>query len=450
MKKSILILSVLLIVAVLFSLSACGPSEPTIDKLNEVMNNLESYEMNGVMTGRFKVQGIEIVISGEELLISSKSGENSPYYYSESTSTVSLADGSNAETLTSLVGYYEGDVYISKSGDGRKHKLYSAMSADDFSEYMDKGSTDLHDFESCVIETADDGSITFALSQYDKEKNEKMLRESGFDQFSEDLKISDILLTIVTDPELFAKEVTLSFAFEIEEGEEFQPEIKAVYTYSNHNSATPITDKFDKDSFEEVSDIRLLDTFEEGIEDIANSENGKLELDITTTTIVSSRITTTTEKDLIEYGVKDGKYWYEVIADVNKSLYVINYEDGSQKTITGGSNTSEEKTDEQAKEFIKGLVNSARFDKDYVSEINDKGDGVYSVKCRTVNSALYQPIYSSVGGTYSSGDLELTFTVIDGKITEISAEAYTGGTARVGNSTYNITVIIESTLKVVS
>ena len=152
------------------------------------------------------------------------------------------------------------------------------------------------------------------------------------------------------------------------------------------------------------------------IEDIEELENGSFVLDLTQTISTSYSKNSYTERDTVTYGKKDGKYFYDAKASADNAKYDISYANGKQTVTVSGQTQTVDQSEKEAKAFVNGLINSAKYSPDKIINITQKEDGVYTIIC-TPDSSLYKPAYSYLTNATQS----ITFTIQDGKITKISS-----------------------------
>jgi hypothetical protein len=126
---------------------------------------------------------------------------------------------------------------------------------------------------------------------------------------------------------------------------------------------------------------------------------------------------------------------------VDKDKYNITYSDGTQTTKVGTKTTTKAQTEEEAKEFITGLIGSTKYSQIYVIGVTTDSNGTYLLNC-TPNPELYAAALASMGATYSSGTQSMEITIKDNNITSIKCNATIKGKVQ----SINVTLDIDITL----
>ena len=236
-------------------------------------------------------------------------------------------------------------------------------------------------------------------------------------------------ITIHVNSDFTVKDMEIKIIFENEStGSSFFMKAQ----YSKYNEATVVTDEpLNTSDYKEVADCRLLTEIEDMLEDIEELENGSFALDLEQTlkTQSPSYQSTSSERDVVTFGKKDGKYFYSITATYDNGKIEISYENGKQTVTMSGVTETVAQTEKEAKAFISGLINTAQYESMRVSDITVSEDGSYTLVCRQPNENLYQPVFSSFGALKPTATQTIIITVKDGKITKIentlSARSYT-------------------------
>ena len=137
------------------------------------------------------------------------------------------------------------------------------------------------------------------------------------------------------------------------------------------------------EDYTEFLDCRLLTEFEDMIEALEEKKDGSftlnLEQKMSGFKLGSSQ--TYTEKDTVAYGEKNGSYFYDITANASGEIVEISYADGKQTIVISGTEQSVDQTEDEAKAYINGLINNAKYSANAVGTITKKADGVYEIQC---------------------------------------------------------------------
>jgi hypothetical protein len=144
--------------------------------------------------------------------------------------------------------------------------------------------------------------------------------------------------------------------------------------------------------------------------------------------------------------VGDNGYFYEIKAEINNTKYTISYQNGKQTVKGDGTNKSEKQTEEEAKDFIRGLINTANYHADYVTNITEVRDGVYEIVSDKPESTPYKNFFVNMGGTFTKATQTITITVENGRITKMEGTVKADGNIPSGYNNYGVGLTIESTV----
>lgn len=422
MKKFFVLLIAVLLCAL--ALTSCGDPKTTtelMDKIDEKMESLKSYQSDVTANLSTDIYGYHCVagFTGKQITIYGASDKF--YYYTVMEGTTEMKDTEKNEVVESvkskeIEAFHEGKMFVSSEQGDSVQKLYSPLTKDEYIAYLEKQESTLDiDYEACVNKSFtknEDKTWTLTYSGYTKKAIENVVETFNANELFEE-EIVDMEITIHANADFTVKNMELKMIFE---NESTTSTFSMTAEYSKYNEATPIVDTLDVSQYKKVADCRLLTDLTDMIEDLEELENGSFVLDLTQTLSTSSSKSTYTERDTVTYGKKDGKYFYDAKASADNAKYDISYANGKQTVTVSGQTQTVDQSEKEAKAFINGLINSAKYSPDKIINITQKEDGVYTIIC-TPDSSLYKPAYSYLTNATQS----ITFTIQDGKITKISS-----------------------------
>lgn len=456
MKKVLMFLCVLMCAVMMITLSACQnePAEnPTGDNVKETekqpeetkdeekpaeptsadelwalvdgnMENADSYEANITMDmvmymGGFKIDskatGFEIFSEGDDY-----------YYYRFLTTDMECDELSLEETQKELVAFNEGTAFISKIAGDKAQNLCSKMTADEFKEYED-GSIDQEfiakDYTESEFLKNDDGTWSLSFSGYTKKAINGFLKDMGIESDILGADIVDVKISLIADSDYYAKELTLEYIFDVEETDTAVPMLKETMMYSKFNAAERTTTGIELDEYTEVADIRVLKDVEEQIDEFCNLPEAAFTFDMKQESKLDGQtVSTITEKDNISFGKKNGSYVY--VADIiyNGQKMNVSYRNGVQTIEINGESQNVPQSEEEAFDYILGVVNSANYDADSISNIVKMSEGVYKLTVEEPDLSAYEAALTGEGMTFKSGTQEIIVTFADGKLKKLESE----------------------------
>lgn len=433
MKKLKFVLTIITVLTFLLALSSCEkPDNRTVaEKIDDAMNQLESYTVSGTIDMTVYVQKQKISASGKSKDILSNLSSDDCYVYSKTNLTYVISE-KTATFYDELKAYHNGNAFLYTEEDGKGHGVYSPLSREDFLKYYQGEFTAAEDIDifNCSHQTYtenENGSTYILLSGYSDEFIDDYLGKMGIVDGMIDDKIADIEITIKVNSKFCVTQMSMHFVFEDDEDAATAPAIDVKMFFSDYNCAAIETDELNVENYNEILDIRLVDEFDDMISDLEESENNSFTL----TTSQKVRGQTSSEKDEISYGIEDGKYFYNARAELTKYTCDIAYRDGQQTTtITIYSNSgvldtdtnTVEQSELEAKAFINQFINSTGYDARYVEGIEKTDDGRYKVSLLPVDESSYRALAQSLRGSYQSSTHAIYFTVEDGKILKMDGE----------------------------
>ena len=394
-------------------------------KIDAKMESLKSYQSDLTVEIKTKIQGMNCEATMTGLMI-----ELEDYYYEMMEGTTVIKMGSLLGTditmkTKELEAFYNGRMFVWKEQDDVTQKVYSSLTAAEYKEYSEKQEDDLDiDYNECVnsnFEQNEDKSWTLTYSGYTKKVINKMVKAFGEDLFEEE--IVDMEITIHANEDFTAKDIEIKMIFEDTATSSW---FTMFMQYSKYDEATAITDTLNLAEYQEIADCRLLKEFEDMFEDLEDAENVSftlnLEQKMTAEYLNFEQIYN--ETDNVTYGKKEGKYFYNATASYDDGEMKIVYENGNQTVTVDGEPFTVPQTEQEAKEFVGGLINAAQYESIRVSHIEKIGDGVYAITYGKPDDALYGELFESLN--IHSLDIvpshTIVITVQDGKLVKVESE----------------------------
>ena len=440
MKIKILSLILSLILAMMLVFMSCSneeesSSEPPKDpetpeelweRTEEEMDALDSYKASVTAEIKMAISGIHVdgKITGTLISIDH---ESSPYFYEETVTELKNEVFGINQKMTGIEAYRNGIRFL-KYDDGKTvNKLCAEFDKVDFEKYLEKkvGKGALNPTECVYLDFSknEDGTWTLTGSGFPKKAINNFVSDK-FDDLGSEVEDIEITLTMNEDFLLIKEEFSLVF----EDEDSKIPSVLYVCDYSEFNDAERIIETINPDEYIKIDSdgFKILDSLEEQIEEHQNSKNGKLDLlAYQEVSITGGSKNTSVERDQITYGVKNGSYFYEILADVNGTELKMVYEDGEVTTTPSGLVPSQKISDEEAKQNIADLINSANFLKPFATSVTKNEDGTWTIVQKVVDGDKYENMVKSIAQGYThrydGATQKITLTLDGDKITEIKS-----------------------------
>ncbi len=400
-------------------------AEELFEYINESMNSLESYEMDGVIKFSGSVAGIQMEMSGTNESIEYGIGQD--YYYSYSKTSLTVEANDTTEKQIQQTIYEDGIIYLLNSVNGIENKICSEMSIEELNEYK-SGDISLNDADllACVTKEMlknEDGTWKLTLSGYTNKVLDKFVEGMNFDNDLIDIEFVDMTVDIVADSEYKVLSMSIDFDAKYKNNTTSTPEFACNIEYSNHNEVDGYCALVGKSEYAKCASLMSIKDVGHMLDERMNEAEGNFNL-ITTQKLVhgGSLIGETEEHDLVRFQNKNGTYTYDIKATANGITLDIKYSGINQIVEQNGQVVaSTYQSQDIAKQYIDLLINSARFSENRISWINIPEQGKIVFKTRNADESLYKPLFASMGmANYKpSTEQEITFTIIDGKITKI-------------------------------
>lgn len=217
--------------------------------------------------------------------------------------------------------------------------------------------------------------------------------------------------------------------------------------YSNYNAVTLITDQLNPEEYTEIEDCTLIYELEDMIKDLEEKNNGSFTLDMQQTISIPllNQTQVYAEKDTVTYGEKNGSYFYHIYAGTASGDIDISYANGNQTICVSDQEQIVAQTENAAREYINGLINTAKYAAKYVSLVTKKSEGVYEIQCYQPESSAYDAIFEAYSGKTKSIVQTITITVENGNIVKIENHTLAKGYASTGYQQIAMEIEVTST-----
>jgi len=461
MKKRIFTFAVcgMLLCACLFTLSSCfgkadlpKSGEELWERTNSEMNKVDSYETGITMDVTYYYGGYELKVSGEGVGIVIGEQEGSLYYFSENKISASDAEGSYSEEQTAKDVYLDGKYYIHRSGKNYTQRIYSEMTREEVDDYHSGPDKDVGYGKATVKEFTrnDDSTFTLTLSSFPADRMDAMLRYLGIspDIFSH--KVIDVKVTMDIGEDYLARRIEAKLVFEQVIDSDEAPSATVIQTYSKFNEATRRETPSDLGEYTRVDSIKVLQEIDDMLSRIERSKDGKFTLTSDQEVDIGGNKATMTEKDIVEYGVGENGYFYDIDTSISMNGEKISYDEqysgGKVVSKTNGETVTEDCTEEEARYLVYSLINAMRFNSIYVTGVEKLSESEYRIVCDRAEPSEYEAFFEGMGGKLGTASQSMTFTFKDGAISQVSAKIIANGTASDGSMSYITTLRLDVTV----
>lgn len=459
MKKISIFVCVLLVGVMLLtscdSLSRLFARDPeTVEELweriDESMEEQGAYAFSLEMKMTMVMEGYEIKTTASGSIIEDR-GEDY-YYYSETNMKMECKELELKQSQKQISAYLDGKAFEILDTDSFERKVYSEMTPEEYAAYQsigkDEGEDDELDLTDCTkseFVKNEDESWTLTYSGYTKKALQQVTEEFGAG--NQDLlgaEILDMKLTVNADADFCVTDLVMVFEFDVEQGEQPAPALEICMKVEELGEITRKTDKLDVSKCTKIDDLALLVQIEQMIKDRYEAEEGSFHYETSQTVKVMGQTESYSESDDVTYGVTNGKFHYELTTKLDGAATTITYQDGKQTVVYAGETYTEEQSEEDAKAFIRDMINDASvgYSADCVTEVKSLGDGVYEIKQGIADPTAFEQTLEAMGAEYKSAKQTVLATVKDGALISIENVLDIKGSLRSGNSTFEIGLYI--------
>lgn len=451
MKKTMRILSLLLVLVSIFALSSCSTRSDEkktealelMENINEKMGSFDSFQISLTMDVVYFVDGkaVNAYSEGNQITAGIVSGNFQTYTKTET--EISSENLEENQKITSKEGYYNGNYFLTTKGDYYNQKIYSPLTTQEAFEFvLDGGITFSGYFDCKNIETSidDNGGHRVTSSGYSKEAIDLVCDHYGIDKLLFEKDIVDVQTVIITDSSYCVSEVSLDFVFEGAEKEDNGYKLKIVEKYSAFNEAHIYAAMVNLSNHVEVYDIRILKAIDDMMDDLYNRSSGSFELSSTETEEGIGQTYTNEKFYDVVYGENESGYHYTL---TDKNGITTQYKDGYE-TELGEAGFADAftmpMTETEAKNKINSFINSGGFSVAGVTDIKKISDGVYEISCQ--NNLMYDRV--NQGWELRKVIQTITFTVENNKIIKIESNVYVSGVYKYYQHHFDVTKTIDT------
>ena len=445
MKKLCMLMAVVLLFS--FAFTSCGLFKPSDaeameKRIDKRMSQVSSYKIEEEMTMVFYTSGKRVDASSMGEIIGIDDKKDDYYYQRVDTKLLSTALDLDNQT-TSILAYNEGNMFSLNTGNNYDQKLYSPIEFEEFLEVLEGmlGSEFIYsDCGKSEVERSEDGGWILNCSEYSKEKTEVLIEELGLGGESFNFDAKDVNVTIECDKKFRIEKRKIVFVFD-ESDKKPAVEIESKYQYED---ITRVVDMINPDDYKKTDNLRLIYDLDNKIEAMVDAEEGAFDVSFSQKVSYGSQILANeSEGNSVNYGTKDGKFYYDMVAGKVGDKYTIVYEDGTQ-TSTSRTNyvKTTPQTEFEAKAYIESLIRASGYSYAIVNRIEDLGEGLYKFNCQA-SASDYKDMLKSLGVKYSSSTYVITVKLDDdGEIEEIKSTLDIKTTAGSGTITISLTTTL--------
>ena len=375
---------VVLILSLILVLPACQQSErekyvpesalALWEKVDETMNTMHSMEMRSTVNAVFYNGGYEFNLGGNAYIFASKET-----HYTANETTLSCEEISMEQTTSMVEAYYDGKMYHAVKDGAYDQKLCSVMTHEEYDHIQSGALTDDLDLADCTnaqFSQNEDGSWSLEFSGYTKKTIDKMVESFSMTQDMLGVPIADVKVSLSANADFLVQKMEFSFDFTVED-EGMTPTFLVTAEYSGYNTAVFDETKLRAEEFNEVDDVRILEALQSALRERQNAASGKFTMELKSTIQNQNQTSTSQEMAVVTYGRKNGAYYYEGSAEIDGKSFDVRYQNGEQTVVTDGQTSTAFQSEEEAKEYINGLINMANYTGAAITDIQKLDEGIY-------------------------------------------------------------------------
>ena len=170
-----------------------------------------------------------------------------------------------------------------------------------------------------------------------------------------------------------------------------------------------------------MNDLLEMKKLDRMLDEIITRESATVQLNIRQSiTRHAYEIYNSAEYDKISYGIRDGKFFYDMTSNINGQNMQIKYENGKHTISASGEKTTTASNDLIAKTTLAKILDCTGYEINSIKSFVNKGDEAYEVQLDKKNDESYKDVFGDGTELYDA-TLDVTYTVKDGKITMINA-----------------------------
>lgn len=436
MQKTIrMTMAFLFSILMLINLSGClENSEPDYvpesaaalwEKVDQMMNNLESVELDTTTKVIFFNSGYRFELNGTASVLSTKE-----CHYSQHENTVSSEELSMEQTTTAIEAYYDGKMYMAVNNGTYDQKLCSEMTHEEYDRVQEGNLTDEIDIVNCLegsYSKLEDGTWNLKFSGYTKKTIDKVLDVLLITDDMLGAPIADMEVNLIANADFYVQKLEIKFVFSAQSGQ-MTPEFVVTAVYSNYNTATFDAAVLNSEEYTLVDDVRVIDAVTTGIQEKQNAQNDEFTLDIESSYEHLGVTQETAEFDHVIYGRKNSAYFYEIVAQMEGAEFLIQYQNGEQIVTAQEQTHTAPQSESDAKLFIDSLIDSARFNANAVTDIEKQEEDVYLLTCGQLDLEEYTQLMGSNNIVLTAANQQIVVTFQSGELLKVESTLTLEGT----------------------
>lgn len=435
MKKIVpvvVLLCVLLVLLGILLVSCLGSQEEEYapesanalwQKIDQTMSELTSVEMNSTIQMTYYQMGYRFERTASRYIFSSRET-----HYTESDYQFSCSELSIDERIHTVEAHLDGKIYIQTNDGTYDQKFYSVMTHEEYdqtrsSELIDE--IEISDCTAAEFSKGENGTWNLQFSGYTKKALDIALANLSLTDEALGATVSDMVVRLTADSDFRVEKMEIEFLYSAED--EASPQLSVVTEYSGYNTATLDPTRLKAEEYAEVSDVRVLSAVAAALQERQEATSGKFILDIWTSYLHDGKTSNSWETDTVSYGKKNGAYYYEITSQMEGQSFLINYQNGEQTVTTDEQIFTAMQTEEEAKSFVDGLINSAKYNSISITDIEQVEENVYTLICAQLDPSAYMADMENNAMELTSSTQQITVTFREGKLVKLNSKVTISG-----------------------
>jgi len=388
-------------------------TEELIAMSNAVMDELESYEMNTKTVLECPSGEFRITYTSESQSYISQPKDDKMSFHSKNDVTLFSTDSTVLTKKFHLEeSYFDGTFYYCND----RAKLCSPCSEEKLAEFLYGSdlSEALLDYKSDTFAVNENG-YSLTLKEFSVEASKKLVNKMGLDYFICDTALSDIIIDLSFNKDLYLSGFDLDFVVKndnqeaLDESEFVTLELSS--ELKNYNNVKPI-EHFDNASdysyTDDVCSALLLSGY---LNDYFSKESGKFKTSLTISTEELNSIASVSIESDWSFGVDEYGFCYNAISKSGTISSTLSYSNG--KYVLDGK--SIDRTELEAKLAVRSALSPFIYDTFTITKASLNEDGSLTVNLWIQKSDLGL----DEGALDGSIPLYARFVVVDNEIRSI-------------------------------
>lgn len=429
MRKTVPVL-VILSVLLVFCLAGCQKEEYVPEsadalwqRIDQTMSELTSVEMTSTIRMTYYQMGYRFERTASRYILSTQET-----HYSESDYRFYCSELSIDQNIHTVTAHHEGKIYIGTNDGTYDQKFCSVMTHEEYDQTQSAVLTDEIEISDCTVaefSKGENGTWNLQFSGYTKKALDLALVSLSLTDETLSATVSDMVVRLTADSDFRVQKMEIEFLC-ISEGE-ITPEFSVVTEYSGYNTAVLDPDRLKAEDYAQVADVRVLNAVAAALLERQEATSGQFALGLRTSYLYEGKTTESWETDAVTYGRKNGAYYYEITAQMEGQSFLINYQNGEQTVTANEQAFTVAQTDEEAKSFIDGLIDSAMYNSISVTGIEEIGENVYLLTCEYLDPSKYMAEMGSSEMDITSSTQRITVTFQDGMLKKMESHVSISG-----------------------